>query len=114
MTEELKDCFKAECAKRELNTEDYMEAFCKRVEKKTITVPEDVAVYVKALKGKEDEANKPQKSQADRLVEYGLRAYLFLDEHDKEYARMVLPFVANTTNATNGISLTSHFNERER
>jgi hypothetical protein len=100
--QELKDCFMEECKKYDLNAKDYMDKFCKRVEKKNITTGEDVIVYVKGLKRKEEDTEKPKKSQADRLVEYGSQTELFYDQHGAKYAKVILPLIDNDTNDING------------
>lgn len=109
--EELKKYFEEECKKRQLDAEDYMEQFRKRFDEKQITRLEDVIAYVKELKRIEEEAHKPQKSQADRLVEYARRrAYFFIDQYEEEYAR----FWVNGTNATNGDTTNPFFYEKEQ
>jgi len=98
---ELVSFFTEQCEKAGLDTTIYMDAFLKRVKKRNITVVEDVIVYVQGLKRKEEDIDKPKKSQADRLVEYGLRADLFYDQHGAKYAKVFLPLIDNDTNDTN-------------
>jgi hypothetical protein len=112
--QELKSCFVEECEKYDLNAKDYMDVFCKRVEKQNVTTGEDVVVYVKGLKRKEEDADKPKKSQADRLVEYGSQTELFYDQHGAKYAKVLLPLLDNDTNDINNRLSTPFFCDRKK
>jgi hypothetical protein len=111
--DELIECFKAECTKRELDPEDLMEAFSKKLEANTISTEEDVIYYVKVCKMKQDEAEKPKKSQATRMVEYvQSHTYLFRDQYDEEFVR-IFPLKINDINGINANPIPKN-NELER
>lgn len=98
--EELVNLFKKKCDYFKLSSGPLMEIFKKQLDKGCIRTERDVLVRVSAFKRQIEYFEG--KSQADRLVEYGSKAYLFLDQYGTEHARVFLPKIPNATNATNG------------
>jgi hypothetical protein len=74
-----------------------MELFKKALDNGQVRSEDDVILHVAVYKRQVEYFSK--KSQADRLVNYGSKAHLFIDQHGVEYARVVLPSIPDTTDA---------------
>ncbi len=107
MSKPLQEKFKEQCKKFDINPENYVETFTKKVGK-SIKTEEAVICYVDTLHETKEEMKKPKKSMADKLVELGKKNFLFLDQYGTPHARLVLPWVTNDTNDTNDGLLSSN------